>query len=505
MPKTGRIYVRRSNQTDRAADISTQRQAENGKARLTARGVQSFAIYQEAPGIRSGTDDQYRPEFRRMLSDAQPGDIIWANDQFRFSRADEAPTLIKRLVKRGIEVMFDNALVDTDSTGGMAIVRANTFVGAMYSESLSQAQRKAWRDFKAAGAYATRSRVNGIKAEGHGIYRKAVASKEGVWRVTIGYVVGERDAPPFCGGVNTTFFGYLDTVRLYFEWLAREGLGVNTAVDRLNALGYCVHGRDGMPHAVNKSNLRKFRDNVDRYAGVLDHALLTRVRQRILERRGKWSGRAHTRHGVPLLFRLITCALCGHRFGTQFNRSGNLLYDHSHHPCARRHKYYVASKIQPQLWAYLERALQLPDDAVREAAHAAFLAQETHAPAPDYALKRAELERQLANLRKMLAQERITEAEYDHDRAELLAELAALPLEMTPREHEPLTESEIYETVRDMLGTLRDAAAVDTTLVNDVLDQIFAAIVLEDSGELTFRPREAWRPFLGGTVKDARL
>lgn len=49
---------------------------------------------------------------------------------------------------------------------------------------------------------------------------------------------------------------------------------------------------------------------------------------------------------------------------------------------------------------------------------------------------------------------------------------------------------------RDMLGTLRDAAAMDTVLVNDVLDQMFAAIVLEDSGELTFTPREAWTPFL---------
>lgn len=499
MPKTGRIYVRRSNQTDRAADISTQRQVENGKARLTARGVSVFAIYQEAPGIRSGTDDKYRPEYRRMLADAQPGDILWSNDQARFSRADELPTVVKNLRKRNIEVMFDDHLVDVDSATGMLMLRFATLMHAQYSTDVSESQRKSYRQFRESGAYTTRCRVNGIKAIGHGIYRRAVASKEGIWRVPIGMVVGERDAPPFCAGVSAQFYGYLDTVRLYFEWLAREGLGVNTAVDRLNALGYVVHGRDGMPHAVNKSNLRKFRDNMDRYSGVLDHALLTRVRQRIGERRGKWSGRAHTRHGVPLLFRLITCGICGHRWGTQYNRSGNLLYDHSHHPCARKHKYYVATKIQPQLWAYLERALQLPDDAVREAAHAAFLAQETHASAPDYALKRAELERQLANLRKMLAQERITEAEYDHDRAELLAELAALPREL-PAQQEMLSEQEIYETVRDMLGTLRDAAAVDTVLVNDVLDQMFAAIVLEDSGELRFMPREAWRPFLGGST-----
>lgn len=99
--------------------------------------------------------------------------------------------------------------------------------------------------------------------------------------------------------------------------------------------------------------------------------------------------------------------------------------------------------------------------------------------------------------RRMLAQERITEAEYDTDRAGLLAELAALPREL-PAQQEILSEDEIYDTVKDMFGTLRDAANVDPVLANDVLDQMFAAIVLEDSGELRFTPREAWRPFLKG-------
>lgn len=133
----GKLYARLSLTRD-TSDVSLERQIRLGKEWFQANGITNIAVYTEPRGHRSGTSDEYRPAYRALLADCKKGDTLWCHDQARFTRADDAPTVLRALHKRGVRIVFYDERVDVESATGMMAVRFRSLMNAQYSTNVSE-------------------------------------------------------------------------------------------------------------------------------------------------------------------------------------------------------------------------------------------------------------------------------------------------------------------------------------------------------------------------------
>lgn len=482
---TGRLYARLS-LTRRGDNLSIERQVELGRAWFKAHGFTRVVEYVEPPGHRSGADDVHRPQYKKLLAEIQPHDTLWCAAQARFTRDDDVAKVVKKLFKQHITVVFGERVLNPDDLTDLTRVRLDGVVNALESSNASQRAKDAYAGWKRAGAYYTRKLPPGLKAEGHGLYRKRVASREGVWKIGEWLVVGEKDTPP-CRDGQGEFRGYLECVQAYYELYLREGLGARRAAQRLNQLGYYSRANGGVPRPVDESDPYQFRKLLDRYEGILDATLLRRVRAKLAER-PVGAGRAYVQHDPPLLYRMLTCAYCGHRYVTAWsNQYHRHYFRHSHHACAHKHKY-SAVKLNAQLFEYLQ-PLQALTRADREAiAREMVRLRQAHAPQVDPTAQRARLDRQILNLERQLVQGRIREESYDTLRAEVQAELDRLP---APAPQPEFTVAGLLSVIGELQRRIPEAQPRD---LNPLLEQLFERISVRD-GKLEFTPRAPYRGF----------
>lgn len=490
--KKCRIYARVSMRKG-VVDLSTERQIEMGLERARERG-EAPVIYEEPVGHNSGKNEK-RAKWQELWRDcerepAETGSVVVCN-LARFSRADNVMELLRQLKRSDIEFIDLDDEFDIDTYEGRRLVRTKAMQNSQYADDISHWVSKAVKKHKERGWYWGRPPL-GLKTELN-------ADGKGKHLAPSGETYQTRD------GETRTF---LDTVIAYCRLRHEERLGRTEAALRLRSAGYKWRSKSGRlgqgkPAIIFPSHLQRLDPSLPRYAGFVDDEILRGAISLAAERAGRrMNGNAPRETFV--LARLLYCEGCNQRLrqgvstslrSAQHPEQGRRDYRFYQHrarfdapfengPCEKP-KQFNAERLEEKIWDMLRRLNDLTPAQQRAAAERMTEQDIEDRAALDARLKREALEKRIANLIRMLADEDMDASDVKPLLAATKQELANLPAPA------PLPARQIARTPDDALALLKHistialrAADLESGLGNRLMHTVFRRIVINLEGEI---------------------
>lgn len=291
-------YARLSNTQD-PNEISIERQCDNAhgffrKHRLPHNCETDHFI--EPKGHRSGWSEAARPAYRRMrenLKARQGKGLVWVQAQERFTRAEDATTVIRHWIDDiGVDLVFGDELVSLANFEDWMRVHTRSYIHAMESQLGKERMRRYFKKFYDSGAEHRRHPIFGLAIEGTGKERHNVVNPE-------------------------TMVSVLGFLELYATGTIGTGsLGLRLVRER----GLLFQTKQHTPRPATQTDLRCIIANLEYYQPFLDKALYERCLHVREERQHCWKNTAILKH-EPLLMRgMMSCAACGIRLYQQSNR-----------------------------------------------------------------------------------------------------------------------------------------------------------------------------------------
>lgn len=154
MSSVGRIYTRLSRKKEDSTSLA--RQEEKGREELTRRGVERIEVYREREGTSGFKRGTARPEFDRMIQDAQPGDFLWAFAVDRLSRQGTAHlegTLLDRLDEIGATLLTGDGIDTSRGETEEVSLTFRAWQARQESRNMARRVKSAADERKAAGRW----------------------------------------------------------------------------------------------------------------------------------------------------------------------------------------------------------------------------------------------------------------------------------------------------------------------------------------------------------------
>lgn len=317
-----RTYVRRSKNDEGKQQFSLDVQHAGCLDFIKAQRFGSRVIVDYMDDGKSGDDFHSRAGLRRLLAEAQPGDVVVCRDQSRLGRdAIEVTLVIRDLVRdRGCRLYYytTGQLVQFQN----AIDQATTFIQGtghqMEVEAIRSRTREALRSRVRAG------RIAGGRCYGYRLERRSDGSGRS-------YTVAVVD-PVEAAIVVRIFSEYLDGrgLKLIAHSLNEEGIpapmagrrgtgtwspaAIRVMLTNTRYRGFYIHGRvkkvrrNGVVERVKADPQDVLMIEVPEWQ-IIDDATWSAVQERFAERAGKGRGK-HSKARYPLSG-IARCGTCG--------------------------------------------------------------------------------------------------------------------------------------------------------------------------------------------------
>lgn len=276
-----------------------------------------------------------------------------------------------------------------------------------------------------------------------------------------------------------------------------NGKGANTIARLLNERGRTWKSGIDTRKPLNPDSVLNLINGVERYKDFLPPTLLTLVSEIRKERKDRQGNHKPKIHPPLLLRGLVKCAVCGTSYYTHHDPKSvtyEWSYYHANHhpPCGTPYKSAPAKIFDRQALAFAE--IVLPQ-ILNPHASADTLAL----PERDFGKEAEHLQGQLKNLARMLAANRISEAEYDELRREILAALNRLEQARAvpaKREDVNLLRDLLDEWGGVSIGFMIEAGAVDPEIANRVMRLLFESLPVHGRDMQTPVLKEPLRAFV---------
>ena len=420
-------------------------------------------------GKSARTDDlTKRPEFARMLADAEAGliDVIVVHMLDRFAR-NLRVTLetLERLERQGVGFVSISENMDFTTAIGRVILATLAAFAQYFSDNLSIETKKGKHERKAQGLY------NGMLPFG-------------VKKNSDGIPVPDPDSYP----------GLLLAFRL-----AAEGKSDKVVADALTAAGYRTTGNRGR-NPFTKDTVRRILLNrfylgelPDAQGGwmpgahdpVLDDALFEEAR-RTREANGRNAAKVNRRHRRYSLSGLAVCGGCGGRLHFHTERSGRArVYCYQGRQSARcGQRSAFLDGIEAQIAAYLG-TFHLPDETVEQVVELYRRASDQH---DDAERRRREIAARLGRIKELYGWGDLTREAYQSERDRLDGEFAGLraPADMAT----VLTRAAAF--LRDLPAAWNAATPEQR---NDLARLVFQSVEIASDRVLAVVPQPDFAPF----------
>ena len=476
------LYVRVSSK-EQVEGYSLDAQRRACRDLCAARGYALVAEYADE-GVSANTDNlAKRPDFARMLADAEAGrfDVLVVHKMDRFARKLRvALECLERLGRaRAGVVSVSEPNLDYSTPQGFLFLSMLGALAEWYSRNLSAEVKKGYQERKHRGLYGGRIPLGAIKGDD-------------------GVPVPDTRPVEIHGRVSSAY----EAVVLAFERSA-EGATDAEVAELLNTAGYRPQ-----PHA------RRARFTRDSVRAMLANRFY--VGELPLGKRGKdgWVKAAHppfvsaelfdavqrhrerrTAHTNPYKIRrgvrvhsfsgLVRCAACGESLH-QEGRQRLYCWGRRQQVNGCRAPSASLAEIEAELGDYL-RGLRLPDD-VKHRILAAYA--EAKPELIERERQRQALETQLRRLGDLFVLGDLPKAEYEARRAALRQQIAALA------EAEGHGRLDVLENLQRYLLNAAEAwEDADAEQRNRLARALFEAVVIRDGHIAAVRPRPEFQPY----------
>lgn len=453
----GALYARLSD-TRNPNEISIERQISNGHEFFKKNGIPHNCAtdhYTEPPGHRSGWSEKQRPAYRQMRVDlvkrAGPG-LVWCQAQERFTRAEDATTVIRHWIEDvRVDLVFDAEFVSLATFDLWLQVHTRTFIHSIESQLGSSRMTRYFKKFYDTGAEHRRNPIFGLKIEGRGAERHNVANPD-----TLPAVVG------------------------FLELYATGKVGTGTQGVRLmRASGYQFHDRQHHLRAVTSTHLLSIVRHLEHYQPFVTASLYQRCLRVRAARKNHAQNSARLKSPPLLLRGLLECGTCGAPLYQQRNEYTK--YDSYRHPnsknvCPYEGVYRVARPLDAQAMQKLRELESLSAPSRKR-----IIALWTKVPRDVQGEKRRAARAALLAARERLLDgwltAGLTPEEFKQKRMKLDAELATYPEQAAPPA--PRTDPQTATRLFDELPANLLAAAHNPEIANDLASAFFKRCVLD--------------------------
>jgi DNA invertase Pin-like site-specific DNA recombinase len=484
MPPTSKrvaAYLRVSSE-EQLAGFSLDAQARAIAEYCRERDSQIIACYRDE-GKSARTDDlAKRPEFRRMLADAENGmfDIVIVHKLDRFARNRRvAFEAFERLSKAGVGFVSLQEHLDYSTAAGQLMLTMLVGLAAFYSDNLAGETAKGKRERKAQGLY------NGLLPFG-------------VTKGAEGLPVLDR-VPRLHVGETSYAVVPAEGLQLAFE-LAASGKPDREIAKALNAAGYRTSGNRGA-NLFSKDTVRRILTNrfylgelpdgeggrvPGRHGALIDPALFAQA-QRARDANTQRPLRVAQGASPWALSGVATCS-CGASMRA-YGRSGGK----RRVQCVGRTERgecdeptFFAHIVEDQIGELLQQFVIPASD--RDRLYTAWRRSQRHAV--DIVAERVRLTRKLDRLKRLYVEGDMDDAEYRAQKTTTAAALAALP------EDQGNPDEAVGRRLMAFLGDLASAWQVATAAErNKIARQLFVEVIVENRTAVAVVPRPDVRPF----------
>lgn len=451
------IYARLSMRSE--DELSIRRQIEAGTHWAKTHKFNPVE-YVEGMGHHSGRSDKSRPKWKELKADLAAGKLagVWVADLARASRnVREFLDFLDLCDKHQVILISEKEKIDTHTAAGRMLVTVLSALNQWYADDISERQTRAIRHRQAEGS-------------GWGHPPKGLLSQHADGKVV--YVPDETQYTH--NGATHTYF---DTVKRFYElYTEPHARGFDILARLLNQEGYRIKAWGKKPGPLTDSDCYYLSRHTARYRGLLPDDLLDLAARRQAERAGRQSSGGKRKNPPLLLHRLATCPECGHILHGEPAAHGGGRYRHARDGCTAA-RGVSAPKIDAQVLDWLRRNLVYASQH-RETIYA-HLAQ---APARDaqrtrlQQQAREQLQRELVELARHLAQGRLSESQYDRACAQAQAELDALGESSPEAPPVKLTRELVDFWLSDPVGLIERLRQIDAYEANRLLRDLFERV-----------------------------
>lgn len=474
------IYTRLS--YARGEDVSIARQVAICSEVAKSHGWKPV-VFQEHEGHRSGRSEAARPAWRELKEAIATDSDFVALIVADISRASRSVVdffrLMADLAKRKQQLISLKENFDTTSASGRAMLGMVAVFNAWFSEDLSDRQRIYATAIRKSGGYVGRVPF-ACKLLSKGAGRKLGLSDE-----TYTYKGKTRR--------------YADTLLAWLRLYAGERpIGITRGAETLNDAGYRTRGNKPVKVKTVFNILRSVERGT--YDGVIDDALLNRVRARMKERtQRKENGRDPQRPPL-LLWRIVFCPDCGNRFTVREDARGKKAYTHWTGACSNNSTVGYRH-LDDEAKDLLRRLVTFTPEQKRSIA--AVVAKATQTSDDNrYEILTEKLHKLDAWAVSAMPDNPGLRAQYEREHARLTLELDSLSPQ---KKIAPVSEEQALAALDNFASMVERTETANGWLANHAVRSVFAKLYVKNSHIVDYDVLDEVRPYVNRGVKPRKV